>query len=124
MKRTYIIIIASALLLNSNLITQPVKSGADLCSHQKINTSCLPQLNEFVNKFDSPNSPVHSFNVLNYELKLDIYNCFINPYPRSYSASNKMRFRIDSVLNQVKLNAVNTSLTIDSIRLNTTALTY
>jgi len=101
-------------------MAQQFKDGADFCSQTKSHQDYLPQLNEF----DSPNTPVHSFNVLNYELKLDIYNCFISPYPRSYSASNKMRFRIDSVLNQVKLNAVNTSLSIDSIKLNTMSLTY
>jgi len=62
-------------------------------------------------------TPKHSFDVLNYKLNLDIYNCFKTPYPRSFIASNHITFRVDSVLNSITLNAVNTSLVIDSVRL-------
>lgn len=62
-------------------------------------------------------TPKHSFDVLNYQLYFDIYDCFKSPYPRSFKANNKITFRVDSTLNSITLNAVNTSLVIDSVRL-------
>lgn len=62
-------------------------------------------------------TPRHSFDVLNYKLYFDIYGCFKTPYPKSFTANNIITFRVDSTLSSIKLNAVNTSLAIDSIRL-------
>ncbi len=70
-------------------------------------------------------TPKHSFDVLNYQLYFDIYNCFKSPYPRSFIANNKITFKVDSTLNNINLNAVNTSLVIDSVKLfNGPALTF
>jgi|WetSurMetagenome_2_1015567.scaffolds.fasta_scaffold09436_2 aminopeptidase N len=70
-------------------------------------------------------TPRHSFDVLNYKLFFDIYNCFKTPFPKTFIANNIIYFRVDSTLNSIKLNAVNTSLTIDSVRLlNGTVLNY
>jgi aminopeptidase N len=70
-------------------------------------------------------TPRHSFDVLNYKLYFDIYNCFKTPYPKTFIANNIIYFRVDSTLNSIKLNAVNTSLTVDSVRLlNGTALNF
>ncbi|MCX6164009.1 MAG: M1 family metallopeptidase, partial [Ignavibacteriae bacterium] len=94
--------------------------GSEMCSMKKSKISHLE------NYFQaSPNTPRHSFDVLNYKLKLDIYNCYFSPYPKNFSASNIMTFRVDSTLNSIYLNANNTSLTIDSIRLMSgTALAF
>ncbi len=62
-------------------------------------------------------TPKHSFDVLNYQLYFDIYDCFKTPFPRSFTANNKITFKVDSTLNSINLNAVNTSLIIDSVRL-------
>ena len=59
--------------------------------------------------------PVHSFDVLHYELYLDIYNCFLPPYPHTYSAYNTITFRADSLINTITLDADNISLVIDSV---------
>jgi aminopeptidase N len=67
----------------------------------------------------------HAYDVLNYKLNLNIYNCFKPPYPKSFSANNQITFRVDSTLNQIKLNASNASLVIDSIRLvNSVSLSF
>ncbi|MFA5012508.1 MAG: M1 family aminopeptidase [Ignavibacteria bacterium] len=74
---------------------------------------------------DSPNTPRHSYDVLNYKLNVDLYNCYFSPYTKAFNASNIITFKVDSTLNNIKLNATNTSLAIDSIRLvNGTALTF
>ena len=45
--------------------------GSEICSRKKQNRT------SFVNPADlSPNTPRHSYDVLNYKLNLDIYNCF------------------------------------------------
>jgi len=63
----------------------------------------------------SANSPEHSFDVLSYTLTLDIYNCFLAPYHTSYNATDVIKLRVDSTLNSIHLNAVNSSLGIDSV---------
>ncbi|MEO8167458.1 MAG: M1 family aminopeptidase, partial [bacterium] len=63
----------------------------------------------------SQNTPRHSFDVLNYKLNLDIYNCFLSPYPKSFTASNEITFRVDTMLQSIGLDATNASLTIDSV---------
>jgi aminopeptidase N len=62
--------------------------------------------------------PLHSFDVIDYKLDLDIYNCFLSPYPKSFKGSVLVTFKVDSTLNSISLNAVNTSLVIDSVRLS------
>lgn len=58
----------------------------------------------------------HSYDVLNYKLNLDVYNCYTTPYPRSFAAREVITIKADSALNSIKLNAVNSSLLIDSVR--------
>ena len=65
----------------------------------------------------SPNSPLHSFDVLKYTLYLNIYNNFLFPYPKSYTATNTITFKVDSALSSIQLNASNFSLIIDSVAL-------
>ncbi len=65
----------------------------------------------------SPNAPKHSFDVINYTLNFDIFSCYTSPFPKSFTASNHITFKIDSTLSQIKLNAVNNSLIIDSVRM-------
>ncbi|MBK7380207.1 MAG: hypothetical protein IPJ03_14655 [Ignavibacteriales bacterium] len=48
-------------------------------------------------------------------LNLDIYNNFLSPYPKSLKENEILTFEVDSTLNSIKLNAVNTSLQIDSV---------
>ncbi len=92
--------------------------GSFLCSLKRMKASTPPPLS------DSPNTPNHSFDVLDYRLNLDIRNCFITPYPRTFTASNTITFLVDSTLNSIRLNAVNTSLVIDSVKLAGASFTH
>jgi len=87
--------------------------GAEMCSSRKT------QNNRLVAKsFRSAGTPKHSFDVLNYTINIDLFNCMLSPYPHNFVADVKVLFRIDSTLNQIILDADNISLTIDSVRLN------
>jgi aminopeptidase N len=66
---------------------------------------------------NSNSGPVHSFNVLKYTLNVDLYACYSTPYPKSFTGSVIINFKVDSALNFIKLNAENFSLIIDSVRL-------
>lgn len=94
--------------------------GSLQCSLKKSSVHYTP----YLDLGDSPNSPRHSFDVLNYKLNLDIRSCFLSPYPKTFTASNLITLRVDTALSNVTLNAVNTSLTIDSVRLAGTSFTH
>lgn len=113
MKNLYIVFLQALLIVPFALFAQihhDDADGAEMCSHRKQSMLLAPAV-------AGPNSPRHSFDVLNYTLNLDLYNCFINPYPKSFVASNIVQLRVDSTLNQIKLNAVNSSLQINSVGL-------
>ena len=38
----------------------------------------------------------HTFDAIDYKLNLDIYNCFISPYPKSFKGSVILTFQVDS----------------------------
>jgi aminopeptidase N len=87
--------------------------GSEYCSLKR-----TKQAAAFLKGPLSPNSPHHSFDVLNYTLSLDLYKNFpATGGQRTFAASNTVTFRVDSTLNSIQLNAVNTSLAIDSILL-------
>jgi len=59
----------------------------------------------------------HSYDVQQYKLQIDLYNNYTAPFPKTFSAKENITFRVDSSLNSIKLNAVNSSLEIDSVGL-------
>jgi aminopeptidase N len=59
----------------------------------------------------------HSFDVLNYTLSLDLYNNYFPPTPHSFTANEVITFVVDSSLNSITLDAVQSSLEIDSVTL-------
>jgi aminopeptidase N len=73
----------------------------------------------------SPYSTIgHSFDALNYKMDLDIYKCFLSPYPKSFTGNIIITLRADSTLNSISLDAVNTSLVIDSVSLAGASFTH
>lgn len=92
--------------------TEKYVSGSWFCSQSKSHYR-YPYLILKV----SPNTPQHSYDVLNYKINLDIYNCFISPYTQSFSGNVIISFRVDSTLNLINLNASGSSLIIDSVKL-------
>lgn len=115
MKIKTVLLIIPALFVSTQIIAQDYHQthGSGLCSHSK---QMRPDITE--PDLRSPNSPRHTFDVLNYELDLDIYHCYTNPYPRNFTASNIITFRVDSTLNSIELNADQTSLLIESVGLS------
>ena len=104
----------------SAIFSQPnFQKGSEYCSFKKSNSRYI-----FSNADISPNSPRHSYDVLDYKLNLDIRSCFISPYPHSFTASVIITFRVDSTLNFINLYAVNTSLVIDSVSLSGVSFTH
>lgn len=83
--------------------------GSELCSMKK-NKGSLAHFKS------SPNSPRHTFNVLDYNLDMDIRQCYISPYTKTFKAKNIVTFKIDTALSSIVLNAVNSSLAIDSVK--------
>ena len=73
---------------------------------------------------DSPNTPKHKYDVIDYKINLDIWNCFITPYPRTFNANVIVKFRVDTALSSIDLNAVNTSLQISSVGMAGVSFTH
>jgi len=94
--------------------------GSDMCSQKKMNNPNLP----YLFNFDSPNLPVHKFDVLDYKIYVDIRNCFISPYPKNFNGSVTVRFRVDSTLSSINLDAVNTSIVVSSVSLAGVSFTH
>lgn len=116
-----IILSISALIFISSVVFTQVnyETGAEYCYHKKISSSLLSSY-----EFDSPNTPKHKFDVLEYKLNVNIYNCFLSPYPKSFTGYVIVKFRIDTALNSIQLNAVNTSLLINSVSLAGISFTH
>jgi len=110
MKRLRLLLPALILLTT---ITVNAQKGSEMCSARKraMSQSSLKSLL-------SPGSPLHSFDVLNYEIHVNLYSNFINPYPNSFKAWEIVTFKVDSTLDQVQFNAANSSLIIDSVSLS------
>jgi aminopeptidase N len=108
--KNFILTILVTILFLSHLPAQHFEqSGAYLCAHRK-------QLAERPSmSFRSPNSPVHSFDVLRYTMNIDLSNQFDSPYPQDFNADIVIQFRVDSSLNSIKLDAINTSLSIHTV---------
>ncbi len=57
----------------------------------------------------------HSYDVLKYRLNVDLYHCYPNPFSTAFPATEVITFKVDSALNSIRLNAVNTSIEVDSV---------
>jgi aminopeptidase N len=66
----------------------------------------------------------HSYDVQKYKLDLDIYHCYINSPTKDFVAKEVISIKVDSALNSIKLNAVNTSLAVDSVGMAGVAFTH
>ena len=97
----------------------PGMSGEQACSLKKSSMKWLPS-----SPGNAESGPVHSYDVLDYTLNLNIYHCFLSPYPKDFQASNTITFQVDSVLDAIKLNAVDSCLTIDSVGLAGTSFMH
>jgi aminopeptidase N len=85
--------------------------------------SCVFQDN-FSRPYLTEGAPKHAFDVLKYTFNLDLRNCFFPPFPKTFKAWVQVDFRVDTALNSIQLNADNTSLAIDSVRLSGISFTH
>jgi aminopeptidase N len=114
MKKNFLLLFLVFSIISSMLAQKPAfQKGAEYCSKRKIQQGVRNELRQA-----SLNPVSHSYDVLNYTLDLDLMNNYSSPYPSSFDANVVIQFRVDSALNSIILNAVNSSLTIDSVRLN------
>ena len=118
MKSYYRIILISCFITLSVVTNNTfAQTGWEICSQGKTN-----------NQNYSPNysmiTPHNPFNVVHYKLYFDLYNNFLTPFPRSFNASEVVTFRVDTALSSIHLDAVNTSLTIDSVGLSAISFTH
>jgi aminopeptidase N len=119
--RKHLLITLGMLLLSTFVYSQSAtgRPGALRCSERKSAWASVPDLP------GKPESvPGHSFDVLKYTLDLDLYANHTSPFPKSFSASVIVDFRVDSALNTIKLNAENFSLIIDSVTLSGASFTH
>lgn len=59
----------------------------------------------------------HSFDVLHYRLLLDWFSNYSLPFNHDYKAVETVTFVIDSTLNSIQLNAGDSSIVVDSVKL-------
>ena len=124
MKKLIIILLLSSVSFLAPLSQQAFAQingmrGSELCSQRKSNMQ-NPQL-----LFgDSQNTPRHKFDVLNYEIHVDIRNCFLSPYPRSFTGYVIITFRVDTALSSITLNADNTAIQIVSVSIAGVSFTH
>lgn len=119
--KNYLIIFSLLIGINLGLKAQFLneQKGSYQCSQAKMAKPVLKSKG-----LKSANSPSHSFDVQNYTMNIDLQGCFVSPYPNSFSSNLIISFKVDSTLNSIKLNAVNSSLIIDSVKLNALSFTH
>jgi aminopeptidase N len=93
-------------------------SGAVECSKRKSQWQSLPSL-----KSSEAFIP-HSFDVLKYTLDIDLFKNHLSPYPNDFTANITVKFKVDSVLNSITLNAGNPSLQINAVSLAGQSFTH
>ena len=89
-----------------------------------ISSALFLVINFTYSSINSVHTPKHKFDVLDYKLNVDIYNSFLSPYPKSFTGSVIIKFRVDTALNSITLNAVNTSLQINTVSMAGVSFTH
>jgi aminopeptidase N len=76
------------------------------------------------NKYSAVGLPKHTFDVLHYSIELDLYKNYSSPFPQSFTGAVTVTLKTDSAISAIALDAVNSSLTIDSVRLAGISFTH
>ncbi|MCE1163905.1 MAG: T9SS type A sorting domain-containing protein [Bacteroidetes bacterium] len=112
MKKVFALLLLAILVSSAFAQQFNGMTGSQICSRNKQN-----RISHMDPALLSPNTPRHSYDVQKYTLNLDIYNCF-KTSAKTFTGSEIMSFRVDSSLSSIQLNAVYSSIGIDSVRLN------
>jgi aminopeptidase N len=110
---TFLVAISSLLFSQEQF-----SKGSEFCSFKKQQSAVAFDKSDFFSRTK------HSFDVLDYQLNLDIYKCFQSPYPKSFIGEEIITFRVDSTLNAIRLNAATFSLLIDSVKMAGVSFTH
>ncbi len=113
MRKIYSLTFLAIFVCFNYTFAQHFSSGHDFCAEKKQHS-----VRPLMNLGDSPNTPNHKFNVLNYKLNVDIRNCFLTPYPKSYPGIEIITLKMDTASTAISLDAVSTSMQIDSVSLS------
>jgi len=114
------LLLASGIFFTLSLSAQQTfPSGAFACHQKKISmpqgsSASLPQDGYFPK----------SFNVVKYDLDIDIFHCYQFPYPHNFNGYLKITLRADSILNSLVLDAVNTSIDVLEVGLAANTFTH
>ncbi len=114
------VLLCTGFLSGLNLSAQHTfTSGAAACHQKKISRPHLISSSSTEDGYFPK-----SFDVVKYDLDIDIFHCYQFPYPHNFNGSVKITFRADSVINSLVLDAVNTSLDILEVGLAASTFTH
>ncbi len=113
MRILYTLLLCAAIIVNIQA-QQKFSTGAALCADGKQHRS-LPVM---MSKVASPNSPKHSYDALHYAIDLDLYKNYSSPFNKSFNGSVTITLRADSAISSISLDAIRTSIGVDSVRLS------
>jgi aminopeptidase N len=103
------------LMFKGQIYAQP-ENGGYKCFENRTRSNVI---------YDQPLvTPHNPFNILDYHLEMDLYNNFISPYPKNYNTNEVITFLVDTALSSIKLDAVNSSLAIDSVAISGVSFTH
>jgi aminopeptidase N len=111
----WVLVLITAVTISVGTIAQSESSGYK-CFESKIRSQTILE-----QPLITPHNP---FNILDYKLEMGLYNNFISPYPKNYNAVETVTFFVDTALNSIHLDAVNSSLAIDSVSLAGVSFTH
>ena len=80
--RSSLIMLLCAMFLVTNAQDYSTMRGSAYCAMKKARSQKVSH-----QPFNSTSGPKHKFDVIKYNLDLDLYDCYIAPYPRSFSGS-------------------------------------
>ena len=121
----FILFIATILAINCMSLTAAFgqgnfeESGAWYCSQKKMHKASDRNY-----PLQGPNSPQHSFDVLQYAMNIDLFDNFDAPYPHDFTNNLIVKFEVDSTLNAIQLDAFSTSIQINSVGMAATSFTH
>ncbi len=99
----FLLLIAYSSLLFSQ------EKGWEYCSKKKSESKIL------LSSPDNKTVPTENFDVQNYELNIDLYNCFQSPYSHLFSGTITISFKALEAISYVILDAANYSITVNDV---------
>jgi aminopeptidase N len=113
MKRLFLFCLFAAIAAGSLFAQLNADSrGSAFCFQKKTRMASMPDPAN-----PATGGPVHSFDVLNYKMDLNIYQCFYTPFPKNYNATLVITLKADSLISSITLDCMFSTLVIDAVQL-------